>query len=187
MVSIPNIITFGRILAVPLAVYLILSGDMFWAFWLFVAASLSDALDGAIARMFRSRTVLGGYLDPIADKALLVSVYVALGQANALPLWLVILVVFRDVMIVGGVLLLYTLKESLAMQPAYISKINTAVQLALAAAILAPAGLGLEQIELFGMPVVPPLVWLCAATTLASGVAYVYRGGLLFNRHGGAP
>lgn len=185
--SIPNIITFGRILAVPAAVYFILMGELGWAFWVFVGAGISDGVDGAVARMFRARTVLGAYLDPIADKALLVSVYVSLGHVGELPLWLVILVVFRDVMIVGGVMLLYTLKESLAMQPLYISKINTAVQLALAAVVLAPAGLGLPDFRLFGMDAVTLMVWLCTITTVLSGLAYVYRGGLLFNRHGGVP
>lgn len=183
--SIPNIITFGRLLAVPVIVYFILQRDLGSAFWVFVFAGVSDALDGAIARMFRARTVLGAYLDPIADKALLVSAYVALASIGALPLWLAILVVFRDVMIVGGVMLLYTLKESLAMQPLGISKANTAVQIALAAAVLAPAGFGLPEPELFGHEIVGVLVWLCAATTVASGAAYMYRGGLLFNRHGG--
>lgn len=183
--SIPNIITFARLLAVPVAVYFILQRDLATAFWVFFAAGVSDALDGAIARMFRARTVLGAYLDPIADKALLVSVYVALASIGELPLWLVILVVFRDVMIVGGVMLLYTLKESLAMQPLGISKVNTAMQIALAAAVLAPAGLGLPEPELFGVDGVRTLVWLCTATTVASGIAYVARGGLLFSRHGG--
>lgn len=190
--SIPNIITFGRILAVPAAVYLILIGEFGWAFWLFVGAGISDGLDGAIARMFRARTVLGAYLDPIADKALLVSVYAALGHVDAVPLWLVILVVFRDVMIVGGVLLLQTLKERLAMQPLYISKVNTAVQLALVAVVLAPAGLAmigftLPEIFLFGYGLQPVLIGLCAITTVWSGIAYVWRGGHLFNQHGGLP
>ncbi|MBP2314015.1 CDP-alcohol phosphatidyltransferase family protein [Azospirillum soli] len=185
--SIPNIITFGRILIVPVAVYFILAGELGVAFWLFVGAGISDAVDGAVARMFRARTVLGAYLDPIADKALLVSVYVSLGHVGELPLWLVILVVFRDAMIVGGVMLLYTLKESLAMQPLYISKINTAVQIALVAVVLAPAGLGLPEFQLAGMPAAELLVWTCVATTVLSGLAYVYRGGLLFNRHGGVP
>lgn len=183
--SIPNIITFGRLLAVPMAVYLILERDFGWAFWLFVAAGVSDALDGAIARLFRARTMLGAYLDPIADKALLVSVYITLAAVAALPLWLVILVVFRDVMIVGGVMLLYTLKESLAMQPLGISKVNTAVQIMLVAAVLAPAGLGLPDPTLFGIDAVRVLVWVCAFTTVASGLAYAARGGLLFHRHGG--
>ena len=103
--SVPNIITFLRIVAVPAAMYMILTGSMEWAFALFVAAGLSDALDGAIARMFRARTVLGGYLDPLADKALIVGVYVALAWVGAIPLWLAMMVVFRDIMIIGGVIL----------------------------------------------------------------------------------
>ncbi|WP_029007431.1 CDP-alcohol phosphatidyltransferase family protein [Azospirillum halopraeferens] len=185
--SIPNIITFGRLLAVPLAVYFILSGELGWAFWVFVVAGISDAVDGAIARMFRARTMLGAYLDPLADKVLLVSVYVALSHVGELPLWLVIMVVFRDAMIVGGVLLLYTLKESLAMQPLGISKINTAVQIALAAAVLAPPGLGLPDPVFWGVDAVRVLVWVCAGTTVLSGLAYVLRGRFLFDRLGGLP
>lgn len=183
--SIPNTITLGRLLCAPLAVYLILAGDLDWAFWLFMAAGASDALDGAIARMFRSRTALGGYLDPIADKVLLVSVYIALGNVGQLPLWLVILTVFRDLMIVGGVLLLYTLKESVAMQPLGISKLNTAVQLVLPVAVLAPHGLDYTQPVVFGYDLARLLVWLCAFTTVASGLAYLGRGRILFDRTGG--
>lgn len=183
--SIPNIITFGRLLAVPGAVYLILVGELGWAFWVVVGAGVSDALDGAIARMFRALTPLGAYLDPLADKALLVSVYIALGHVGELPLWLVILVVSRDIMIVGGVMLLYTLKEALVMQPMTISKINTAFQIALAVTTLAPAGLGLPDLVFRGIDVSQALVWAVLATTLLSGAGYVYRGGLLFNRHGG--
>lgn len=183
--SIPNTITLGRLLCAPLAVYLILSGQLGWAFWLFMAAGASDALDGAIARMFRARTALGAYLDPIADKVLLVSVYVALANVGQLPLWLVILTVFRDLMIVGGVLLLYTLKESVAMQPLGISKFNTAVQLVLPVAVLAPHGLDYTQPVVYGHDLVALMVWLCAFTTVASGLAYLGRGSLLFDRTGG--
>ncbi len=183
--SIPNIITFGRLLAVPAAVYLILVGDLGWAFWVVVGAGVSDALDGAIARMCRSLTALGAYLDPLADKVLLVSVFIALGHVNELPLWLVIVVVSRDIMIVGGVMLLYTLKEALVMQPSPISKINTAAQIALSIAVLAPDGLGLPDLVVRGVDVVNALVWMVLATTLLSGAGYLYRGGRLFNRHGG--
>ncbi len=183
--SIPNIITFLRLLIVPVAVYALLERELGWAFWLFVAAGISDALDGAIARMFRSQTLLGAYLDPIADKALLVSVYVTLAHIGEIPLWLAILVVFRDVMIVGGVLLAYTLKESLAMQPLGISKVNTFAQIALATAVLAPAGLGLPDPVVLGVDAVKVLVWAVAGTTVLSGLGYVLRGGALFNRHGG--
>ncbi|CAO3421392.1 CDP-alcohol phosphatidyltransferase family protein [Azospirillum doebereinerae] len=183
--SIPNIITFLRILAVPLAMYMILTGNMVWAFGLFVAAGLSDALDGAVARMCRARTVLGGYLDPLADKALIVGVYLALGYVAQIPLWLVMLVVFRDVMIIAGVILLLTLRETLVMQPLYLSKVNTVVQIALAAAVLAPPALGLPDFHLFGLELVEALVYACAATTVASGLLYARRASLLFNRVGG--
>lgn len=183
--SIPNIITFGRLLAVPLAVYLILQRELDWAFWLFVLAGISDAVDGAVARMFQARTVLGAYLDPLADKALLVSVYIALASIGDVPLWLVILIVFRDLMIIAGVMLLYTLKEKLAMQPLWISKFNTAVQIALAAALLAPDAFGLRDPIVSGVSAVGLLIGLCTLTTAGSGLAYVFRGGLLFHRHGG--
>lgn len=184
--SVPNIITLGRLLAVPVEVYLILVGEFGWAFWLFVAAGISDAVDGFIARAFRARTHLGGYLDPIADKALLVSVYLALGQGGQLPVWLVILVVFRDIMIVGGVLLLYTLKESLAMQPSWSSKINTTVQIALAGLVLARFGPGFG--DLVGVDeafVVGVMIWVVAATTAVSGAGYIIQGSRLLSRQGG--
>lgn len=184
--SIPNLITFARLLAVPFAIYLILQQELGWAFWLFVAAGLSDALDGAIARLCQMQTKLGAWLDPIADKALLVSVYLSLAHINELPLWLAILVVFRDALIVGGVLLAQALKEPLTMQPLAVSKLNTAVQIALVAAVLAPPGLNLPDPQAFGVALVTPMVWLAAATTAASGAAYLWRGYLLFERHGRA-
>jgi len=183
-VSVPNLITFARLLAVPLAVYLILDRDLEAAFWLFIAAGISDGLDGAIARVFRCRTALGAYLDPLADKALLISVYLSLVSIGEVPLWLVILIVFRDLMILAGVLLAHALREKLVMQPLGISKLNTAVQIILAGAVLAPLSFGLREPALFGFDGVRALVWLAAATTALSGIAYVRRGVLVFNRHG---
>ncbi len=185
--SIPNIISLGRILLVPLAVYLILVGELGWTFWVFAAAGLSDALDGFIARSFRARTHLGGYLDPIADKALLVSVYIALGHEGILPVWLVILVVFRDILIVGGVLLIQALKESLAMQPSWSSKLNTVAQIALVVAVLAPAGLGMLGAQLAWPEVVWALTMTVAATTAWSGIGYLIQGSRVMSRQGGVP
>src|SRR5205085_5855109 len=104
--NIPNLISLGRLLLVPLAISLILDGRYWAAFWVFVVAGISDALDGYIAKRFDRRTRLGALLDPIADKALLVGVYVTLGVAGQLPHWLVILVVLRDVWILGGFVLI---------------------------------------------------------------------------------
>src|SRR6516164_3748097 len=105
-VNVPNLISLGRLLLVPLTIWLILGGRYGVAFWVFVVAGVSDALDGFIAKRFDRRTRLGALLDPVADKALLVSVYLTLCVAGELWTWLVILVVFRDVMIVGGFLLI---------------------------------------------------------------------------------
>jgi cardiolipin synthase (CMP-forming) len=170
-VNIPNLISLGRLLVAPLAVWLILSHRMEEAFWLFVAAGVSDAVDGFIAKRFNATTTLGSYLDPIADKVLLVSVYVTLGVAGYIPDWLVIMVVFRDGLILGGAVLFYMVTQSISMQPIFISKINTAFQIALATAVLAVWGLHLES-ELDWM--IDVMTWLTAATTLASGAIYVF-------------
>lgn len=170
MITLPNLITLVRLFAVPLAVWLILQREMALAFWLFVAAGISDAVDGFIAKRFDARSQVGAVLDPVADKALLVSVYVTLGATGFLPSWLVILVVFRDVLIVGGVLTLYVLGQEPAIRPLFVSKANTAMQILLAAAVLLNAAYGVPASGL-----VTVLLWITAATTLASGVAYVAR------------
>jgi cardiolipin synthase len=170
MITLPNLITLARLFAVPLAVWLILQREMELAFWLFVAAGVSDAVDGFIAKRFGAQSRVGAVLDPVADKALLVSVYVTLGATGFLPSWLVILVVFRDVLIVGGVLTLYVLGQEPAIRPLFVSKANTAMQIVLAAAVLLHAAYGVPSAG-----VVAGLIWLVAATTLASGAAYVAR------------
>lgn len=166
--SIPNLISIGRLLAVPVAVWLILTGRFGWAFWIFVIAGISDAVDGFLAKRLKAQTELGKVLDPLADKALLVSVYVSLGQAGHIPVWLVILVVFRDVLIVGGIILSHTVGRPVKMRPLVISKINTAAQIILAAAVL-----GMEGLDMQIAPIVTPMAFAVAATTLASGGAYL--------------
>jgi len=166
--NLPNLITLARIFAVPLLVWLILADAMAAAFWVFVAAGVSDALDGFIAKRFDLVTKLGSYLDPVADKALLVSVYVTLGQAGLIGTWLVILVVFRDVLIIGGTLLFHTLGHAVEMRPLFISKFNTVMQILLVSVLLANLGIGAPD---FG--VVPTLEIAVGATTILSGMAYL--------------
>jgi cardiolipin synthase len=168
--SLPNMITLLRLCAVPAAVWLIIKGRLDLAFWVFVGAGLSDALDGWIARRWNLRSALGELLDPVADKALLVSVYVTLAMIGVLPDWLAILVVFRDVLIVGGVVVFYLLGTPRPIEPILISKANTALQIGLAAVALFLAGFGLSA-----PPLLEALVWGVAATTVASGAAYVWR------------
>ena len=169
--SIPNLISIARLMAVPVMIYLILNGFYFGAFWLFVAAGISDAIDGYIAKQLGQATILGSYLDPLADKALLVGVYISLGQENLLPSWLVILVVFRDLVIVGGVVLLHISTNSVKMKPLLVSKINTVAQIILVSIVLA----NLAFLQLAWSEFVLILVCIVTVTTLASGGAYIIR------------
>jgi cardiolipin synthase len=169
LVNLPNIITFGRLCAVPLAFWLVLEHRMDQAFLLFVLAGLSDALDGWLARRYGGNAV-GALMDPVADKALLVTMYITLASVGTLPAWLAILVVFRDVLIVGGVVILAVLGNAVAIRPLYISKLNTLIQIVLVAVSLLQGGFGL------GIPhLLDVLTWCVAATTLASGAAYVWN------------
>ena len=168
LVTLPNIITVARLCAVPATVWLMLHDRLDLAFWMFVAAGVSDAVDGWLARVRNARSALGAILDPMADKLLLVCVYVTLAAIGVLPDWLAILVVFRDLVIVGGVLVLWVLGEPPRIRPLMVSKLNTALQIALAALALLLAGFGLRADGLLSAA-----VWTVAGTTVASGAAYV--------------
>jgi cardiolipin synthase (CMP-forming) len=158
----------ARICAVPIIIWLILNSRMTAAFWLVLAAALSDAADGAIAKHFNQTTELGAYLDPIADKTLLVCTFIAMGYQGYIPEWLVIAVVFRDFVIIGGALSFHVMTQSLIMEPIKISKVNTVAQLVLAVEILASEGLGFE----FGV-FRDVMIILVAVTTVVSGAVYV--------------
>jgi cardiolipin synthase (CMP-forming) len=166
--SIPNLITLGRILLVPVVVWAIAQGLMWLAFVLFVAAGVSDAVDGYLAKRFNMTTVLGAYLDPLADKALIVSIYVTLGVNGLIPRWLVILVVSRDILIIGGIMLSWVMGSPLKIKPLLVSKLNTVAQIVFACAVLGSLGFGLE------VPYVTVvLTGLVAVLTLLSVAAYV--------------
>lgn len=180
LLNLPNIITFGRLCAVPVAVGLVLNAHPLAAFWLFAAAGLSDAVDGWLARR-QGPTLVGAMLDPVADKALLVSMYITLAVVHVLPDWLAIMVVFRDLVIVGGVLLLVVTGPGVAIKPLFISKLNTTLQILLVATALLMAGLPETAATLFATFDLAPgvvfglLVGAVAASTLASGAAYVWN------------
>ncbi len=170
--NLPNLISLARLFCVPVVVWAILDGRMMLAFWLFVAAGVSDAVDGFIAKRFGYVSELGSFLDPLADKALLVSIYITLGIEGYIPNWLVILVVWRDVVIVGGAVLYHTLTQNLKMEPLLISKVNTAAQIFLAGFVLATSALGVDDMWLYQV-----LIVTVAATTILSGLGYVVRWG----------
>ena len=154
----------------PVVVWLLVIGAYRLAFWLFVLAGVSDAIDGFLARQLDARSELGSYLDPLADKALLVGVYVTLGLQGHIPSWLVILVAFRDLLIIGGVLLLQTVGRRPAMAPLLVSKANTAAQISFAVLVLAA-----HAFEIDDRGVLTVLIFVVAATTLASGSAYLVK------------
>jgi cardiolipin synthase len=170
--TIPNLITIARLLGVPLIVWLMIDDRFVEATLLFVVGGLSDAADGFIAKRFRAASMLGAYLDPIADKAMLVSVFVTLGFKGILPAWLIVLVVSRDILIVGGLILAYMLADPMEVKPLWISKMNTVAQIVLIVFVLA---------NLSGVSLVRPLltgaVIAVAALTVSSAAAYLVEWG----------
>src|SRR6202012_5414592 len=166
--NLPNFITLARMLMTPLAVMMIISQRFLPAFVIFIAAGVSDGIDGFIAKRFALRTELGAYLDPLADKALLISIYVSLAIYANLPAWIAITVVSRDVMIVVAVLVSWLLDKPVEIRPVLVSKLNTVAQITLAGVALGVRAYGLAE------PLLQTaLQWIVAATTVASGGFYV--------------
>ena len=168
--NLPNLITLARLVCVPFAIWLIAEARYGAAFWVFVGAGVSDALDGYIAKNFDRRTRLGALLDPVADKALLTGVYLSLGIVGLLPVWLVVLVLLRDALIVGGFLAIHRTAAPNQVEPLFVSKINTGVQIALVGFVLAREGLGVG-----GGLVSALLIVGAGVTTVWSGMSYLAR------------
>jgi cardiolipin synthase len=177
--SIPNLITLARILLVPVIVWAITSGEMAIAFGLFLAAGVSDAVDGFIAKRFGMTSELGAYLDPLADKAMIVSIYVALGIAGMIPRWLVILVVSRDIMIIGAVILSWVVGKPMPVRPLPVSKVNTVAQIVFAGLVLASLGFHwqVEAAVQALMAVVAALTLLSIGFYLAAWVRHMAESG----------
>lgn len=165
----PNIISVGRFLLVPLIIWCLLTDRMVLAFWTFFAAGVSDFLDGLLARLLKSRTSIGAFLDPLADKALMVAVFITLSFKGVIPLWLVILVVSRDVLIIAGTLLILLFDKEFEITPHFVSKMNTAVQILLVAFLLGIGALGLGYSSILSHI----LFVLTGITTVWSGAVYI--------------
>jgi cardiolipin synthase len=170
--NLPNAITLARLASVPLAIWLVLGGRYAAAFWIFIAAGLSDAADGYIAKRFDRRTPLGAVLDPAADKALLTGLHVTLFMTGHLPGWLVALVVLRDILIVLGYVALRASVGPQHLGPLFISKINTLIQIALVGFVLARLGVGAQAG--WGTSL---LIVAASVTTVLSGLSYLLRWG----------
>jgi cardiolipin synthase len=170
--DIPNIISLLRLLAVIPVVYLLLEHQYGSALVLFAVAGISDGLDGYLAKRYGWRSRLGGILDPLADKVLLVACFLVLGTLSLIPAWLVVAAVFRDLLITSGALLYNYRVEELEASPIVASKVNTVLQILLVVLTIADAGpLPLPA------GVMTALVWACLASILVSGAQYVWIWG----------
>jgi cardiolipin synthase len=143
------------------------------ALYLFIAAGITDGLDGYIAKKFDCVTSFGAVLDPIADKLLIASAYIMLAILGDIPFWLLIAVMFRDLVIIVGYLILVVMGHDVPMRPTYMSKINTFMQISLMGAVLVEKS-GLLEIS----PLVVVLIAGVVVTTVVSGAQYVWFWGI---------
>ena len=167
-----NIITVVRLLITPIIVWLIFSSYYGLGLIFFVFSGLSDALDGFIAKKYNQRTILGSYLDPVADKVLIVSSILALGYMGAIPPWLIILIVSRDLAILGAVIISWLVERSLKIEPIISSKINTFLQIFYTGLILLSLTYQEEIIYLDNF-ILPTFSILIALSTLSSWFSYL--------------
>lgn len=175
--NIPNILTLLRIIMVPVIVILLIQGSFLKALLVFVAAGLTDILDGFLARVLHQQTELGAYLDPIADKALLISSFLTLSILHIIPGWLAVIVISRDCIILLGISVLTIMSISVEIRPAFISKVTTALQLItilLSLSALCLPG-GIREMWLL------PFYWATAFVTIVSGLNYMARGMKIIN------
>lgn len=169
---IPNMISILRLATVVPILYLLMDHAFGWGLTLFVLAGISDGIDGWLAKRYDWQSPLGGLLDPVADKILLVCSFLVLGALDLIPIWLVAAAVLRDLIILGGALLYNFGIEAVEAEPLVTSKLNTVVQILLVVAVIANAG----PLPLPG-PVLELLVWGCLLTVLVSGSQYVWIWG----------
>ncbi len=170
--NIPNSLTLLRIILVPAIVILLMQGSFKIAILVFLISGLTDVLDGYLARVLHQQTVLGSYLDPIADKALMISCYVTLAVKKILPGWLSVVVISRDCIILIGVAVLTIMSVSHKIQPAPIGKLTTAVQILTVFVFLVSRAVPGAIAESF----MEGLVWVTAFFTVVSGFYYIMIG-----------
>lgn len=183
MLTLPNFLTLLRIVAVPAYLILISNHRYAAALVLFMAAAITDTIDGVIARLTNAKSELGATLDPLADKLLVVSSFVILTWLGAIPSWLLILVVVRDVVILGGYLAIYFVSAPMEINPTFVSKLNTFSE-------MSTIGFALVTLARPDIPMtmVNQVTWYLTGTTATiSGVHYVYSGLLWYQRQGTQP
>lgn len=182
VLSVPNQLTMVRMLLVPFMLISMLYGRHDLALWLFVAAAFTDGIDGLIARRFNLKTLLGQYLDPIADKLFLSSAFLMQAFIGVIPWWLTILVLSRDVLIIAAALVTALATTFRDFRPSVYGKVNTACQVATIFAVLCNNATGQQWLQ----GPVSLLLWITAATTLFSAVHYGVEYSRRIHEHVGA-
>lgn len=177
--NIPNFLSLLRIILVPVIVIFLIQESYSKALIVFVVAGLTDALDGAVARMFNKQTELGSYLDPLADKILLSTSFIALAIFGLIPSWLAVIVISRDFIILLGIATLSMMSVTYEIQPVFVSKVTTILQIATVffALLIKANTFAMERYDLIII-----LSWLTALFTIISGLIYIIKGIKYINR-----
>lgn len=168
--SIPNLLTLIRLLLIPWFAILIINGSLNQALWVFIAAALTDGLDGFAARLLAQKTSLGAYLDPIADKLLLSTAYIALAVLQQVPVWLAVIVISRDVIIVLGISVLFLNEYQVEIRPTIYSKITTVFQILVVFMALSSGYIAYAEWIRWG------IIYLTLILTIFSGLHYIISG-----------
>ena len=174
-INLPNFITSIRLLLSPFIIILLINNYFKIATLFFFIASISDAADGIVARAMNKETVFGAYLDPIADKVLLTSIYFTLSYIECIPLWLSFIVIFRDFFILSGILLLLLFSYNMKLSPFIISKFNTFIQIVCISWVL--FYLSFPSFFVWKLDLI--IIICVACSTFMSGVVYL----ICFYRH----
>jgi len=177
--NVPNTLTILRILSIPVFVIFLLYDRFFIALLVFIGAGITDGLDGLIARVFHQRTIIGAYLDPIADKLMILTSFIVLAILGVIPSWLTVIVIARDVIILLGVLVLQLTAHKVEIKPIFMGKASTVMQLVTVAwSLVTPFSMVMRS-------VFPAIIWVTAGLTALSGLFYIYIGTKYFNEQGG--
>ncbi|MBN2686741.1 MAG: CDP-alcohol phosphatidyltransferase family protein [Deltaproteobacteria bacterium] len=175
--NIPNALTILRILLVPVIVIFLIKGAFSKALLVFAVACITDGLDGFLARVLKQKTVLGSHLDPLADKALIVTSYVTLSVLQVIPSWLAVIVISRDFIILLGISVLTIMSVSFEIRPAFVSKVTTVFQFLTIFLVLV-----FKELPGYGNPdLMKAMYWVTALLTIASGLHYIFEGFRLMN------
>lgn len=170
VLNLPNTLTITRIVIIPMFITAIIYKRYDYALYLFMVAALTDIFDGLFARLKNQKTAIGTFLDPLADKFLLVTAFIVLSTYGWIPKWLTVTVISRDIIVITGWFLLYFITDTSRVEPTVLGKATIWIQSILIAYVLI-------DINLLSLPDMPRLLlWITAGITILSGLHYIYRG-----------